>query len=92
MWRKREAEWEREVKAREKLMAEVPATQCMLYLTKGAAYGWIIVLICTCLLQVMNERQRQIQKKMDALKARQVSQRFHLKCKFSRVHMYIIQS
>lgn len=26
MWRKREAEWEREVKAREKLMAEVPAT------------------------------------------------------------------
>jgi len=35
-WRKREAEWEREVKAREKLMAEVPATQCMLYLTEGA--------------------------------------------------------
>ena len=30
MWRKREAEWEREVKAREKLMAEVSATQCML--------------------------------------------------------------
>ena len=37
-----------------------------------------------CLLQVMNERQRQIQERMDALKARQVSWCFYLNCTFSR--------
>ena len=63
MWRKREAEWEREKQARERLMAEV---RC------GHYFKWVILCECPFILQVMAERQQQIDRKLDILKAQQV--------------------
>ena len=64
MWHKREAEWEREKIAREKLMAEV--LRLLQMCTRASKYDHLI------LLQVMAERQQQINRKLDILKAQQV--------------------
>ena len=64
MWRMRESEWERERQARDRLMAEVSSSDTVHNRT------WIMDMYL--LRQVLTERQKQIDMKMEVVKEQQV--------------------
>ena len=69
MWEKREAEWRRECSARQKLMNEVHTHTCTFIQCICPHVCYVVYYFVP---QVLEERQQQIEERLDIAKGKQV--------------------